>query len=357
MVPIATNTIVFPAGQRVRYQPVVVVSTDGLPEEDWLQYRRQGIGGSDVAACMGLSPFVTMRDLWRDKMGMPPAVPDNRNQLAKEIGHRLESLVAEEFARKTGMMVYKIKKMFAHPQYPFMLADTDYYCENAQGQTFILEIKTSHSRNRYKWANNTVPFHVDRQGRHYMAVNDIDGCFFACLFDNSEADLEIRYINREFSIEAEMIEDEKYFWYEFVQAGVEPPLLEEPDMVLESIHRFYGAADAKLPKIRFDEQVCRVLIQIMELRRQKAELDAASRAVDKEIKRLYAPIVDKLGKATEGFVTYGPQKMVLSYKPKYTTSITKENMERMRINHPDIFTLYATTTESRSFKVQDKESA
>lgn len=354
---VATNTITFPTVQRARYQPVVVVSTDGLPEDVWLQYRRLGIGGSDVAACMGLSPFVTMRDLWRDKVGILPAVPDANNRLAKEIGHRLESLVAEEFARRTGMMVYKIKKMFRHPKYPFMLADTDYFCENAQGQTFILEIKTSHSRNRYKWANNMVPFHVDRQGRHYMAVNDVDGCFFACLFDNSEADLEIRFINRDFSIEDEMIEDEKYFWNDFVLAGVEPPLLEEPDKVLESIRRFYGPADTKLPRIRFDESVCRVLIEIMELRRQKSELDAASRALDKEIKRLYAPIADKLGKATEGVVTYGAKKMFLSYKPKYTTRITQENIERMQINHPQIFAQYATITESRSFAVSNKESA
>lgn len=49
------------------YVPDVLVDTDGLPEEEWLEYRRQGIGGSDAAAILGVSPFATARDLYYDK--------------------------------------------------------------------------------------------------------------------------------------------------------------------------------------------------------------------------------------------------------------------------------------------------
>lgn len=37
----------------LNYQPEVLVSTEGLTEEEWLNYRRKGIGGSDAAAIMG----------------------------------------------------------------------------------------------------------------------------------------------------------------------------------------------------------------------------------------------------------------------------------------------------------------
>lgn len=46
------------------YEPEVVVDISNLSEEDWLAYRRKGIGGSDVAAIMGVSPFATIRDLY-----------------------------------------------------------------------------------------------------------------------------------------------------------------------------------------------------------------------------------------------------------------------------------------------------
>ena len=51
----------------LNYQPEVLVDTADLSREDWLDYRRLGIGGSDAAAIMGLSPFSTIRDLYFDK--------------------------------------------------------------------------------------------------------------------------------------------------------------------------------------------------------------------------------------------------------------------------------------------------
>ena len=65
------------------------------------------------------------------------------NWVAMEMGHLLEDMVAEIFHRKTGYEIYQIKKMFAHPQYPFMLADVDYFITLPDGKTAILEIKTT----------------------------------------------------------------------------------------------------------------------------------------------------------------------------------------------------------------------
>ena len=45
----------------LNYKADVVVETENLSREDWLNYRRQGIGGSDAAAIMGVSPFCTKK--------------------------------------------------------------------------------------------------------------------------------------------------------------------------------------------------------------------------------------------------------------------------------------------------------
>lgn len=54
------------AGENMRdeYTPVEFVDTTNLPEEEWLAWRRKGIGGSDAAAIMGISPFRTARDIY-----------------------------------------------------------------------------------------------------------------------------------------------------------------------------------------------------------------------------------------------------------------------------------------------------
>ena len=75
----------------------------------------------------GPVPFCTKRDLYYDKCGMKPVLDEEEsNWVAKEVGHRLEDLVAEIFSRKTGLKVYPIRKMFKHPLYPFMVADVDF---------------------------------------------------------------------------------------------------------------------------------------------------------------------------------------------------------------------------------------
>ena len=38
------------------YEPLILVDTSTLTEEQWLDYRRLGIGGSDAAAVLGISP-------------------------------------------------------------------------------------------------------------------------------------------------------------------------------------------------------------------------------------------------------------------------------------------------------------
>ena len=125
------------------YAPSVLVSTEGLPEKDWLEYRRRGIGGSDAAAILGISPFATARDLYYDKLKIVPFDDSESNWVAKKMGHLLEDLVAEIFHVKTGYRIYQIKKMFYHPVHMFMLADIDYFVELPGGRTAILEIKTT----------------------------------------------------------------------------------------------------------------------------------------------------------------------------------------------------------------------
>ena len=105
---------------KAEYTPEKVVDISNLSREDWLEYRKKGIGGSDVAAIMGISPFATIRDLFYNKTGVQPVIQEEEesNWVAKEVGHRLEDLVAEIFSKKTGLEVFPVRVMFRHPLYP-----------------------------------------------------------------------------------------------------------------------------------------------------------------------------------------------------------------------------------------------
>ena len=124
--------------------------TDGLSREDWLAFRRKGIGGSDAAAVLGISPFRTGVDLYYDKLGQS-VEDDEQNWVAKEVGTLLEDLVARIFAKKTGLKVCPMPVMFQHADHPWMLADVDRLVTMPDGRNAILECKTTTPNAIFKW--------------------------------------------------------------------------------------------------------------------------------------------------------------------------------------------------------------
>lgn len=45
------------------------ISTKNMSREEWLAHRRNGIGGSDAAAVVGMSEYTSPYMLWCDKTG------------------------------------------------------------------------------------------------------------------------------------------------------------------------------------------------------------------------------------------------------------------------------------------------
>ena len=49
--------------------PRILIKTTDITREEWLKYRRTGLGGSDAAVVCGLSPYKSKIELWADKTG------------------------------------------------------------------------------------------------------------------------------------------------------------------------------------------------------------------------------------------------------------------------------------------------
>ena len=95
------------------------------PEERtlWLAERRKGIGGSDVAALLGMSPWMTPFQLYLDKLGELPEKPDNA---AMRMGRKLEPVVREMYEEESGNDVEVTgSEVFKDDTLPFMQATLD----------------------------------------------------------------------------------------------------------------------------------------------------------------------------------------------------------------------------------------
>ncbi len=341
--------------QRERYQPLVLVETAGLTEEEWLDYRRRGIGGSDVAAIFGASPFRTARDLYYDKLDIASVEDDEGNWVAMEMGHILEPLVAKIFERKTGYKVFQVKKMFQHPRHPWMLADVDYFVKLPDGRTAILEIKTTNYNARDNWwqdGREIVPVYYESQGRHYMAVTDIDRCFFCCLYGNNEDEVIIREIRRDFSYEAEMVFLEQYFWENHVEKRVPPPYTESGALIIESARKHFGPADKNAPVVELGLDMTDKLMQYLRLQEEKKKAEEYSSEIDREIKKIRALLIAEMGTSYTAVCEQKGVNYTVTYTPVRKQGIEKDSLIRLKLEHPDIYEQFVTVSEFRRFHVK-----
>lgn len=341
--------------------PLVVAETAELTREEWLNYRRQGIGGSDAAAVLGVSPFTTTRDLYYDKRGIVSAIEDDSNWVQLEVGHLLEDLVARIFAKKTGYRIFQIKKMFRHPVHTFMLADLDYFVELPDGTTAILEIKTTNYNAREKWWNGKeeiVPLNYVLQGRHYMCVMDIDQIFYCCLYGNNEDEVIIRHMERNLEYESELIALEEDFWVNHVLAEVPPPYTEDGELIAESVRRHFGYADRSAPEVHLETGFAGAIARYLELQEEKRVLDAQATQLKNEMERIKGFIIAEMGVSCTATCTFGKGSYYVAYNPVLKSGISKNNLARLRAQHPDIYEEYVTANESRRFSIsQVKEEA
>ena len=312
----------------LNYEPEVFIDDiTKITEEEWQEHRRSGIGGSDVACIYRVSPWKTANELYHEKMGHQPVVEEERNWVSLEIGHRLEELVVQIFMKKTGLKPYAVRKMFRHPLYPFMVSDVDYF--------------------------DSIPYHYMLQGMHYMSVTNVAGVIFLCLYGNSENTFFIRTLTRDLELEEEMIELERDFWVNNVQADHEPEFYEEPDLVLEAIKKYRKIEPGKT--IVLPGELEDVMKKYVQLDAKRAELESQARKVKEQIKEIYIPVQKALGQAEGGELNTGNIIYRAGYTKRVTTSINKAELEKLKLTYPEVYQEYAKTNISNIFFIKKEE--
>ena len=195
----------------------ILVSTENMPYADWLEYRKQGIGGSDASVVCGINRYKSPVELWLDKTGQLP--PQEAGEAAYW-GTQLEPFVRAEFTKRTGIEVSQVKQLLQNEEYPFMLANLDGICEHPDLGPVIFEAKTASAYKAGEW-EGTIPDEYQLQIQHYMAVTGYAGAYIAVLIGGNT--FKWRFVERDEELISMLIELETAFW-NHVQDGTPPPL-------------------------------------------------------------------------------------------------------------------------------------
>ena len=196
---------------------IVLASTEGMAYEDWLEYRKQGIGGSDASVVCGISRYKSPVGLWLEKTGQLPVQEAGE---AAYWGTQLEALVRAEFTKRTGIEVSLVNQILQSKEHPFMLANLDGVCEVPGFGPCIFEAKTASAYKAGEW-EDTIPDEYVLQVQHYMAVTEYKGCYIAVLIGGNT--FRWKFVQRDEELISMLVELESAFW-NHIQDGTPPPL-------------------------------------------------------------------------------------------------------------------------------------
>lgn len=195
----------------------VLITTEDLPYADWLEYRKTGIGGSDASVVCGISRYKSPVELWMEKTGQLP--PQEAGEAAYW-GTMLESVVREEFTKRTGIEVSKPSVILQSEEHPFMLANVDGICEHPELGACIFEAKTASAYKAGEW-EDAIPDEYMCQVQHYMAVTGYQGAYIAVLIGGNT--FRWKFVERDEELISMLLELESAFW-NHVQDCTPPPL-------------------------------------------------------------------------------------------------------------------------------------
>jgi len=204
--------------------------------EEWLAARNDGIGASEAAAVLGISPFRNNADLWREKRGL--LVPEDiSDRPAVKYGTLAEAPLRELFALDFPQygVEYTPYKVYTHDKYPQLRATLDGELLEMDDSAplrlikrrGVLEIKTTEIRRASQWAEwkDKVPDHYYAQLCHQLLVT---GWGFAVLkaqikYDGGITTRHYTYERAEMETDIVYLLHQELALWDCVRTGREPP--------------------------------------------------------------------------------------------------------------------------------------
>lgn len=308
---------------------------------DWLKQRQSGIGGSEIAAIVGLNQYTTPMQIWESKVN---PVQDEETSQPAYWGTVLEDVVAKEYALRTGNKVQRLTKQMRHPDFNFAIANIDRAVINPtisgnvrwkDGKLTtdrILECKTANGFAAKQWGeagSDQVPDSYLIQCQWYLGITGASVCDLAVLIGGQ--DFRIYTINRDDELINDLLQQGAAFW-ELVKNNIAPDPINYPEAVKK-----WAISDSSL-SVQADDLLIDDLEKIQSIKAQVKELETQ----EDEIK---ARVVYAL-KEAETLIYQGVK--VATCKTQTRTSFDSKAFEK---DHPELYAQYKKQSSTRVLRI------
>ncbi len=305
-----------------------IAKVTDLSRKEWLALRKNGIGGSDAAAVCGMSRWKGQLDVYLDKTSKD--VSEFLGNEAMYWGIKMEPILRDEFAVRSGLKVEEVPYMFRRKEYPFMIADIDGIVHEKDGSISLLEIKTAGGYAEKDWENGLPPeYYIQIQ--HYLAVVDLPKAYVAVLIGGN------KFRTEEVPRDDDTIETitnlEADFWRNHILT-LTPPA---PDATSsEALNGLYPESNGTSTILGPEADA---IIEDLESCRQMEEQLKTARAESENSLKMM------LGKAE---CAKTPSGYSIRWK---SSSTSRLDSTKLKADHPDLVAAYTKTTSYRRFSV------
>lgn len=239
--------------------------------------RSKFIGGSDVAAILGLSHWSTPLTLWEKKTGRFVEPPDAGKRKLFERGKRWEQPAFEmlvDILRDRGHEVVEVaaSRRYQDGEFPFLACEIDREII-LDGEFCNVEIKTVHPFAAKDWGDfededgnltDQVPTYYATQAQHGLGITGIGRCVVGCLIG---ADNMLPYlVDRDEQLIADIRAACVRFWFENIVADKQPDPINMSDM-----KRVMYALKGR--PVELDEETLGLLRRLATVRKQARALE------------------------------------------------------------------------------------
>ena len=310
-------------------QANVLVKISNLTRDQWLEWRKKGIGGSDAAAVCGLSRWKSPIAIWMEKAGHVEPLEAGESAYW---GTQMEPLIRKEFIHRTGLKVKQVRSMLQHKRFPFMTANLDGIVTVPNKGRGIYEAKTAGVYAAPEW-ETFIPDEYAIQIQHYMAVTGLSFAYVAVLIGGNK--FMWRYIKRDNQVIDLIIQLESRFW-QLVETKT-PPDVDGSSSSTDFLKRLYAQSNPQSMIILHSD--AETLITEYEAA-QRAEEEASQRmdAAANRLKQLLGE--NEIGVAGDRLITW--------------KSITSEKLDTKAIKTemPEVYKQFTKQSTYRKFAIK-----
>lgn len=306
----------------------IIAETKNMIYEEWLDFRKSGIGGSDASVVCGINRYKSPVELWMEKTGRQP------HQEAGESaywGTQLEPLVREEFSRRTGIEVKLAKCILQNEEFPFMQANLDGVCYDPELGDCIFEAKTASAFKLGEW-ENSIPDEYMLQIQHYMAITGFKGAYIAVLIGGNT--FRWKKIDRDEEIISALVKLEKDFW-ECVENDT-PPQLDGSDASEKFLAEKF--LESKNSSVELPENAAELIRKYETASEQIKALTEEKQFAENLLKEMLGE--NEIGMIGENIVS------------RKAVSQERLDSKTLKSEHPAIYKKYASTSTYRRFSVK-----